>query len=77
MTNGDVRIEVISELTGDQRPRVAAAVNLMRDLMLGEGDETLNEIVPPNKVAALRRKLKKDKGLIDWYKRAIRYTIFK
>jgi hypothetical protein len=35
MTNGEIRIEVIHELTGDPKLRVAAVVNLMRDLMLG------------------------------------------
>jgi hypothetical protein len=73
MTNGDIRIEVISKLTGDPKLRVAAVVNLMRDLMKGEGDNSLEEKITPSQATALRRKLKNDKGLIDWYNQGRSY----
>ena len=73
MTNGTIKIEVISELTGDPKSKVAFVVNLMRDLMKVDNDYSLNEELSPRQAAALRRKLKKDKELLVWYKQGLRY----
>ncbi|MEN6331908.1 MAG: hypothetical protein ABFD57_07970 [Smithella sp.] len=73
MTNGKIKIEVISELTGDPKSKVAFVVNLMRDLMKVDNDYSLDEELSPRQAAALRRKLKKDKELLDWYKQGLRY----
>ncbi|MEN6376357.1 MAG: hypothetical protein ABFD75_16450 [Smithella sp.] len=73
MTNGEIKIEVISELTGDPQSKVAFVVNLMRDLMKVDNDYSLDEKLSPRQAAALRRKLKKDKELLDWYKQGLRY----
>lgn len=73
MTNGKIKIEVISELSGDPKSRVAFVVNLMRDLMKVDEDYSLDEELSPRQAAALRRKLKKDKKLLDWYKQGLRY----
>jgi hypothetical protein len=68
MTNGKIKIEVICELTGDPKSKVAFVVNLMRDLMKVDEDYSLDEELSPRQAAALRRKLKKDKELLDWCK---------
>lgn len=73
MTNAKIRIEVISELTGDPQSKVAFVVNLMRDLMKVDADYSLDEELSPRQAAALRRKLKKDQELLDWYKQGLRY----
>ncbi|NTW77448.1 MAG: hypothetical protein HGB33_06695 [Syntrophaceae bacterium] len=73
MTNGKIKIEVISELTGDPKSKVAFVVNLMRDLMKVDEDYSLDEELSARQAAALRRKLKKDKELLDWYKQGLRY----
>jgi len=73
MTHGQIKIEVISELTGDPQSKVTFVVNLMRDLMQVDGDYSLNEKLSPRQAAALRRKLKKDKELLEWYKVGLRY----
>jgi hypothetical protein len=73
MTNGDIKVEVISKLTGDPKSKVAVVVNLMRDLMKAQGENTLDEKITPRQATALRRKLKDDKELLDWYNQGRSY----
>ena len=73
MTHGQIKIEVIGELTGDPQSKVTFVVNLMRDLMQVDEDYSLDEKLSPRQAAALRRKLKKDKELLEWYKVGLRY----
>jgi hypothetical protein len=73
MTKNDIKIEVISKLTGDSRLKVTAIVNLMNDLMEGQGEKFVDEKITPAEANALRRKLKKDNELIDWYKKGLHY----
>jgi hypothetical protein len=38
-----------------------------------DDDYSLDEELSPRQAAALRRKLKNDKELLDWYKKGLRY----
>ncbi len=75
MTRGEIEIEVISELTGDPKPRVREVIDLMKKAIPGLAHDIIDEQISPQEADRLREELKKDDGLITWYKKGLHYRV--
>lgn len=73
MTNGEIKIEVISELTGDPKEKVASVVNLMREVLGDLVNKELDTELTPREADNFRRNLKNDNELITWYKQGLHH----